>query len=63
MRLERRQLLELWGKLGNVLLGEGLLPASLEPALQAALRAANTTANTGRYHWGFGMQAQQPVAL
>lgn len=43
LRLEEPQLLELWAKLGNLLLGEGLLPGSVEPALQAALR---TVANS-----------------
>lgn len=51
LRLENWQLLELWGKLGNVLLGEGLLPGSLEPALQAALVKANQTAVAPA--WGF----------
>eukprot|EP00775_Hariotina_reticulata_P004661 gene4661-4914_t len=45
LRLDHLQLLELWAKLGNVLLGEGLLPDHLEPSFKAALRrtAANNT--------------------
>jgi hypothetical protein len=45
LRLDHLQLLELWAKLGNVLLGEGLLPDHLETSFKAALRrtAANNT--------------------
>jgi hypothetical protein len=51
LRLEQPELLVLWGRLGNLLLGEGLLPHDMEPALQAALAAANTSAAAaGR--WG-----------
>ena len=57
LRLENRQLLELWGKLGNVLLGEGLLPASIESALHAALIKANQTSMPGP--WAFMRQQQR----
>lgn len=51
LRLEQPELLVLWGRLGNLLLGEGLLPGDMEPALQAALAAANSSAAAaGR--WG-----------
>eukprot|EP00882_Tetradesmus_deserticola_P015986 GHRQ01017051.1.p4 GENE.GHRQ01017051.1~~GHRQ01017051.1.p4 ORF type:complete len:112 (+),score=63.74 GHRQ01017051.1:352-687(+) len=51
LRLEQPALLVLWGRLGNLLLSEGLLPGDMEPALQAAIVAANSSAAAaGR--WG-----------
>lgn len=41
--LEPHKQLELWARLGNVLLVDGLLPASLEGSIQTALALANST--------------------
>jgi hypothetical protein len=41
--LEPHKQLELWARLGNVLLVDGLLPGSLEGSIQTALALANST--------------------
>lgn len=45
LRLNNAQQLELFGKLGNLLIGEGLLPWSAMDSVRVALRAANRTAH------------------
>lgn len=43
LKLDQHQQLELWARLGNVLLVDGLLPGSLEGSLQRAMIMANST--------------------
>jgi hypothetical protein len=43
LKLDQQQQLELWARLGNVLLVDGLLPGSLEGSIQRALQMANST--------------------
>jgi hypothetical protein len=40
LKLEQPQQLELWARLGNMLLSDGLLAPQLEGSLQAAMRAS-----------------------
>ncbi len=43
LKLTDKQQLELFGKLGNLLVGEGVLPASAMAGVYSALRAANVS--------------------
>jgi hypothetical protein len=43
LKLYPNQQLELWARLGNVLLVDGLLPSSLEPSIQTAFAMVNAT--------------------
>jgi hypothetical protein len=43
LKLDQHQQLELWARLGNVLMVDGLLPGSLEGSIQRALHLANST--------------------
>lgn len=43
LKLNQHQQLELWARLGNVLMNDGLLPGSLEGSMQTALHLANST--------------------
>jgi hypothetical protein len=43
LKLYPHQQLELWARLGNVLLVDGLLPSSLEPSIQTAFAMVNAT--------------------
>jgi hypothetical protein len=48
LKLEQQQQLELWARLGNMLLGEGLLEPSLEDSLAAVMERASHNPSSGR---------------
>lgn len=43
LKLDQHQQLELWARLGNVLLVDGLLPGTVEASVQAAFHLVNAT--------------------
>lgn len=43
LKLDQHHQLELWARLGNVLLVDGLLPANLEGSIRTALQLSNAT--------------------